>query len=206
MLWLAFCAAFAVPARAQLLLESGLAPRDPSGLSFEVSEQFRIGHAFEVTAPSPVASAGGAFLAQPAGMSCAAFAAVVALDGPDAVPDPVDLGAAGLVASESFVVGDVAADYTAAFDGVVLAPGWYMLLLGTGAFGVPACALPLQLAAGWVDGNDSHDLVQLRADPPATFSPPSVVRMLVAPEPPAAAASAVAAGAALRLVRRRRRA
>jgi hypothetical protein len=204
---LALLGALASGARAQeVLFESGVAPRDPDGLSFEVSDNFRPAHRFELLEPAIVTGAGGAFVAQPAGTDCDVFAAIVALAGFDDLPDGFDLSGADVVGAALLGVGDVAADSMADFGALALDPGWYMLVLGTGAFGAPACAaVNPGLAAGWADGDPEQDFLHLRVSPAFVFEHPAVVRMLVTPEPGAAAVAGAATAALVAIAGARRR-
>lgn len=96
-------------------------------------------HRFQVASPLELVTVGGTFW-NFTGQNTTAFAAVVALSGPTDIPDSNDLTSADVLGTALVDIplpvpaGFVDIEASGVID-VALAPGWYGLVFGTGAFG-----------------------------------------------------------------------
>jgi hypothetical protein len=118
----------------QLLFETANGADQSSGVLLD--DDSWIMHRFEVTSSSRLETVGGAFWNFDSA-AATAFAAVVQLSGPSDFPDSNNLSTADLLGT-TFV--DIAGSQFDAIDSsgpidLTLAPGWYALVFGTGAFG-----------------------------------------------------------------------
>ena len=89
-----------------------------------------LGTRFQVTAPTTTGRIGGVF-----GGTGTAFAALVALSGPDDVPDSFDLSTPDLLGHSIFALPGGSGLLVSAALEIPLSPGWYAAVFGTTLFG-----------------------------------------------------------------------
>jgi hypothetical protein len=115
-----------------VLFESGIGPAPSNPPTAVVDGNHWAGHRFELKHTSRITGAGAYFgdSAPPVKL----FAAIVALSGEDDLPDSQDLSTDDCIAAQVFRTLPHPGDAIATMD-VTVEPGWYLVLLGSNAFG-----------------------------------------------------------------------
>lgn len=123
------------------LFETALSPPAPlgSGGSTSVSSGFYSGVNFEVAEPTRLSKVGGYFT----GGSGSIFAAVFQASGFGTVPTPPNLTGADVLGTTLISLPPGAGNASGDLD-LVLQPGWYGLVFGTGRFGATASSTGLR--------------------------------------------------------------
>ncbi|MBW2422331.1 MAG: hypothetical protein JRH19_27615, partial [Deltaproteobacteria bacterium] len=200
--------AYEAPALIDIFFESGTYPRENLGSGTSVSELFSIGHRFELSSRHELHAAGGYFRSHYAeGEFGEVFVAIVKLTGPEDFPDELDLSGSDVLDVQLMTIGPEEGDHLTEFD-LVLSAGWYMLVMGSGAFGAgesEGAVAGGSMPYGFVDADLAQPAYAFRVPSESTFERAEVPRLLVAVPEPGKAVTALAALLSLAALARRGR-
>lgn len=145
----------AAPWSPGVLFESAIGPTPSHTSTAAVDGNRWVGHRFEIEHRSHITGVGAYFGGGVQGFypapSVELFAAIIALSDGEDLPDSQELSTADCVATQVFRTLPVPGDAIAPMD-VTVEPGWYLVLVGSNAFGAQFEGLqPAELPIGFED-------------------------------------------------------
>jgi hypothetical protein len=125
---------FSLSSIAGILFDTASPPT--TNTTIEISDNQWVYHRFQISATTALESVGGVFVNSGAA-DVIVFGAVISLSGPSDLPDSIDLTTADVVGTTlvSLPGSTYLASEFSAMINLQLAPGWYAIGFGTGAFG-----------------------------------------------------------------------